>query len=295
MSNASFSFAAGETTFVIGRSGSGKSTLSNLLLQFYTPAIGDILIDDESIRVLDINWLRNNITLVQQQSVIFNDSVFKNIAFGHRDYTKVTKAEIKKSIELSALKSTIMDLPRELDTVVGTGGSTVSGGQRQRIAIARARLRDTPILVLDEATSALDHISRTEVMEAIRLWRKGKTTIIITHDISQILDEDYVYVMDKACVVQEGFRSALEKETAGPFAGFLSPLVQFPTTRAQGVRRSERQRSFYSNLISASPRASTASDDSMDIRTTRTPRSCASATPSRRSSSPRGTSTPAFA
>lgn len=202
---------------MVGKSGSGKSTLGNLLMRFYVPNSGDLLIDGNSIHALDINWLRNNVTLVQQQSVLFNETVFKNIAFGRRDHNKVRKEEVKRSIETAHLQDTIAELPLGLDTVVGTGGSAMSGGQRQRVAIARARLRDTPILILDEATSALDYISRTSVMEAIRQWRQGKTTIIVTHDISQIQKNEYAYVLDNGILVQEGFRHALERSEIGPF------------------------------------------------------------------------------
>lgn len=186
-------------------------------MRFYVPDSGDLLIDGNSIHSLDINWLRNNITFVQQQSVLFNETVFKNIAFGRRDHNKVRKEEVKRSIETARLQDTIAELPLGLDTVVGTGGSAMSGGQRQRVAIARARLRDTPILILDEATSALDYISRTSVMEAIREWRQGKTTIIVTHDISQIQENEYTYVLDNGVLIQEGFRQALERSASGPF------------------------------------------------------------------------------
>lgn len=190
-------------------------------MRFYAPNSGDLLIDGNSIDALDINWLRNNVTLVQQQSVLFNETVFKNIAFGRRDHNKVRKEEVKRSIETAYLQNTIAELPLGLDTVVGTGGSAMSGGQRQRVAIARARLRDTPILILDEATSALDYISRTSVMEAIREWRRGKTTIIVTHDMSQIQENEYAYVLDNGVLIQDGFRQALERSETGPFEGAL--------------------------------------------------------------------------
>lgn len=221
LTSATFFFPAGETTFVIGKSGSGKSTLGNLLMQFYAPRLGDISIDGNSLSTLDISWLRNNITLVQQQSVLFNETIFKNIAFGRKDHGRVRKKEVEKSIEIALLQHTIMDLPDGLDTLVGSGGNSMSGGQRQRVAIARARLRDTPILILDEATSALDPMTRSLVMDAIREWRTGRTTIIITHDISQILKDDYVYVLSKGVIVQEGYRYALERSDGGPFKSFL--------------------------------------------------------------------------
>ena len=214
---------AGETTFVVGRSGSGKSTLGNLLLRLYNPESGDIAIDGLSIRTLNENWLRENITLVQQQGTLFNETIAENIALGLKDHSKVSKENIKGACQFAMLQNTINNMPSGLDTVVGAGGRSLSGGQKQRVAIARARLRDTPILILDESTSALDHISRSLVMDAIRHWRRGKnkTTIIITHDVSQISREDYVYVMDSGRVVQEGFRSSLERSPGGPFTSLV--------------------------------------------------------------------------
>ncbi|MCJ1390627.1 hypothetical protein MMC18_003488 [Xylographa bjoerkii] len=266
LSNASFFFPAGETTFVIGRSGSGKSTLGNLLLQFYPPASGEITIDGESIQVLDTNWLRNNITLVQQSSVLFNETIFTNVAFGRRDYEIVRREEVKRCMEAAALRDTIQDLPNGLDTLVGVGGSAMSGGQKQRVAIARARLRDTPILILDEATSALDHTSRTKVMEAVREWRKGKTTIIITHDISQIQDEDYAYILDQGRIVQEGYRHALERLSDGAFVGFLHPGVGFPNSALKELLQSHRSHSAHLSTLRESPRSSVDTNDSMDIQ-----------------------------
>lgn len=215
--NSSFTFKAGQTTFLVGRSGSGKSTVSNILMRFYDVASGDVLIDGHHIQTLNEEWLRNNITLVQQQSVLFDETLFKNIALGRKDHSTVRKQEMKKSIEMALLQYTISGLPQGLDTMVGHNGNALSGGQKQRVALARARLRDTSVLILDESTSALDHISKSITMKAIREWRQGKTTIIITHDMSQVQDEDYAYVLEEGVVIQEGFRKSLEGDDLGPF------------------------------------------------------------------------------
>jgi ATP-binding cassette, subfamily B (MDR/TAP), member 1 len=198
-------------------------------MRFYSPKSGEIFIDGTSTETLDINWLRNNITLVQQQSILFNESIFRNIAFGQRDYLKVRKDHIKKPIELAMLQHTINDMPHGLDTTVGTDGSALSGGQRQRIAIARARLRDTPVLILDESTSALDYISRTLVLDAIREWRQGKTTIIITHDMSQILEDDFVYILENGRIIEEGYRRNLESLDSSKFTNGLLPTIALAT------------------------------------------------------------------
>ncbi|GAB1217803.1 hypothetical protein ATERTT37_007044 [Aspergillus terreus] len=205
LDNVNFFFPAGETTFVIGRSGSGKSTLGQLLARFYLPTSGQILIDGNPIQTLNINWIRNNITVVEQRSVLFNESILVNIAFGRRDYKQIRNEDVNDCVELAMLHSIIDNMPNGINTCVGHGGNFLSGGQRQRVAIARARLRDTPILILDEPTSALDSANRVKVMKAIREWRKGKTTIIITHDMSQILEHDFVYIMEQGSVFHAGY------------------------------------------------------------------------------------------
>lgn len=179
-------------------------------MRFYSPSSGEIFIDGIPIQALDINWVRNNITLVEQGSVLFNESMRTNIAFGRRKYNRVSKEDIQECVDLAMLQSVIDNLPHGIETSVGPGGNFLSGGQKQRVAIARARLRDTPILIMDEPTSSLDFANRTAVLKAIRKWRKGKTTIIITHDVSQIHGDDFVYVLDQGLVIRSGCRDELE-------------------------------------------------------------------------------------
>ena len=237
-------------------------------MRYYRTMSGDVLIDGNSIQTLDINWLRNNVTLVQQQSVLFNETIFKNIAFGRQDHDKVKIEEVKRTIGAADLHQTVNELPQGLDTLVGAGGNALSGGQKQRIAIARARLRDTPILILDEGTSALDHTSRVVVMNNIRQWRRGKTTIMITHDLSQIKDDDYVYVMEEGTIVEEGFRQALEKTSSGGFLRLLLPEVGFPKdyqlTSPNQVRPSHLPEDKPHSPMS--PRPSNEAYDPMDIQ-----------------------------
>jgi ATP-binding cassette subfamily B (MDR/TAP) protein 1 len=223
LDNVTMRIPSGEITYLIGKSGSGKSTLSQLLMRFYMPSYGSIRVDGTPLGSLDVGWLRSNFTFVEQTSLLFNDTVFKNIAFGRNNSDNVTKADVMEAVEFALLQLMITDMPDGLDTVVGYKGGTMSGGQRQRMALARARLRDTPILMLDESTSALDHISRALMMDAIRHWRKGKTTIIITHDISQIHADDYVFVLEQGRLVQEGFRKHMERLRDTPFQAFLPP------------------------------------------------------------------------
>ncbi|TRX91571.1 hypothetical protein FHL15_007576 [Xylaria flabelliformis] len=225
LQRSSFHFRAGELCFVVGRSGSGKSTLGNLLLKFYEPLSGEILIDGNAIRTLDIGWLRYNVTLIQQTSVLFNDTFFMNVAFGHITPTRVSVEEVKTACETALLQTTISGLPYGMYTNVGVDGHNLSGGQKQRLALARAKLRDPPVLVLDEITSGLDPVSRGLIMEAIRKWRQGKTTIIITHEVAQIKDHDLVYVMDDGYVVQEGLYSELKKQRHGLLAQLVTTAM----------------------------------------------------------------------
>lgn len=220
LDDVTMSIPRGELTFLIGKSGSGKSTLGQLLVGFYS-CPSSIFVDGLSLETLDVTWLRSNITLVEQQSLLFNDTIFRNIAFGRRDHKGVTKAEVNDAAEFALLQMMIADMPNGLDTMVGYKGGKMSGGQRQRMALARARLRNTPVLLLDESTSALDTISRSLVMDAIRRWRHGKTTIIITHDVSQIRPSDYLFVLEHGKIADEGRRGDLETVGDSPFEQFL--------------------------------------------------------------------------
>lgn len=154
---------------------------------------------------LDTNWLRNNVTLVQQDSVLFNGTVSDNITICNERSSRVATIKVSECLTFSELEDIIQSLPRSIDTEVGKSGMNLSGGQRQRVALARARLRDTPVLVLDESTSALDEMGKICVMRNIRQWRKEKTIIIITHDLSQIRSGDFVYVLKDGKVITEDY------------------------------------------------------------------------------------------
>src|SRR5690242_11268788 len=224
LQDATLFFPAGETTFVIGKSGSGKSTLGQLLVRFYQPSSGQVLLDHVPLNSLDVHWLRQNVTLVEQHSVLFNDSIYNNIALGLRSGT-VSMDDVKNAVSFAMLEQVVDSLPAGLETNLGARGSSFSGGQKQRIALARARIRDTPILILDESTSALDYVTRAIILHAIRSWRAGKTTIIITHDISQIQPDDFLYLLDNAQVLQEGYRKDLDNQS-GLLQSILSSHVE---------------------------------------------------------------------
>lgn len=217
LQDVNLSFSAGDLTFVVGKSGSGKSTIGQLITKLYKPSQGTISFGDFGIQTLNCDWTRETALLVEQESVLFNTTIRENIALGRPNPANITLKEIEEAAEFSSIIDAILDMPDGFDTVVGSKGVALSGGQIQRAALARARLRNPSVLILDECTSALDQINRLAVMDAIRQWRKGKTTIVVTHDISQIHSEDFVYVMDEGRVAEGGFRKALSKKKGSLF------------------------------------------------------------------------------
>lgn len=221
LKDVSIEIPGGRLTFLIGKSGSGKSTIGQLLMRFYKFEHGHVLLDGQSINEMNLEWLRDNVFLVEQTSVLFQETAARNIAFGRKDFNEVTKEDVKAAANFALLGNLIQDMPKGFDTLIGAKGSTLSGGQRQRMALARARLRDPPVLILDESTSALDYINRKIAMENIRKWRRGKTTIVITHDITQILPDDLVYLLKNGEVVQRGIRREMEAGSASHFQSFL--------------------------------------------------------------------------
>ncbi|KIY71143.1 P-loop containing nucleoside triphosphate hydrolase protein [Cylindrobasidium torrendii FP15055 ss-10] len=218
-------FASNEITFIVGGSGSGKSTISNLLLRLYKPTLGSIEFDRNDMVYLDGNWTKEHIFAVSQHCILFDMSVHDNVAMGlsgcmGRRPDDVTREEVEDACRTAFIHDFIRDLPNGYDTLLGSGGANLSGGQKQRLAIARAVLRDPTVLILDEATSSLDPTSRVVVFNELRRWRKGKTTIVITHDLSQICPQDFVYVLRGGSVGEQGYRDELEK-SAGPFRELL--------------------------------------------------------------------------
>ena len=197
---------AGKKIALVGPSGAGKTTVFNLLLRFYEPSAGAIAIDGQDIQSVTLESLRAAISVVSQESILFDESVAENIALGKPG---ASLAEIKAAARNAAAHDFIAAMPDGYDTRVGEGGLKLSGGQRQRIAIARAMLRDAPILLLDEATSALDSESERQVQEALSRLMKGRTTIVIAHRLSTVVDADRIYVLDKGQVVQAGAHAEL--------------------------------------------------------------------------------------
>jgi ATP-binding cassette, subfamily B, bacterial MsbA len=202
-----FSVSIGKTVALVGRSGSGKTTIASLLARFYDVSKGKIFIDDYNIQDLTLNSLRNQIGLVSQNVHLFNDTIANNIAYGR--IGEYTMEQIEEAAKKAYAYDFIMQCEKGFDTKVGEGGSLLSGGQKQRIAIARALLRNSPILILDEATSALDTESERAIQKALDELQKGRTTIVIAHRLSTIENADEILVVDNGHIIERGSHKTL--------------------------------------------------------------------------------------
>ncbi len=218
----SFQINAGETVALVGESGAGKSTVINLIQRFFDIKKGKILINDIDIKKLSIKSLRSHISLISQDSILFDDTVSANICFGR---TNATESDIRNAAKKAAADKFISELPNGYNTLVGPHGNLLSGGQRQRITIARAILKDAPILLMDEATSALDAKSEHLVQKALDQSKKGRTSLIIAHRLATIKSADRVYVLESGKITETGSHDSLLKQN-GSYAKMVS-LQQF--------------------------------------------------------------------
>ena len=196
----------GDVIALVGLSGAGKTTIMNLIPRFYNASSGDILIDDQSIYDVSLHSLRKNISLVSQDITLFDDTVLSNISYANFE---ASKEKILEACKFSSAKDFIEKLPKKYDTLIGENGVRLSGGEKQRISIARAILKNSPIILLDEATSSLDADTEHKIQEAIAYLTKNRTTIIIAHRLSTILRANKIFVIDKGKVVAEGDHSFL--------------------------------------------------------------------------------------
>src|SRR5436305_4973171 len=207
--NINLTIPANKTTVIIGESGSGKSTIIQLIQKFYESEVSFITIDGYDIKTLNTSWLRQQIGVVNQEPILFDDTIFANVAYGKADYWNTTITEVEEVCKYVFIHDFIMELPEGYNTILGNKGNKLSGGQRQKIAIARALIKDPAILILDEASSALDMKSEHMVHKALVNCRKYKTTIVITHKHQHIGESDLVYVLHEGIILESSTKSKL--------------------------------------------------------------------------------------
>ena len=198
---------AGKTLAIVGNSGSGKSTLASLLPRFYEIDGGQLLIDGTPVSNYTLRCLRDNISIVTQDVVLFNDTIGNNLAYGQ--LKSKSDDEIRAAADAAHVADFVEDLPQGFDTMVGDRGVLLSGGQRQRIAIGRALLKNAPILILDEATSSLDSQSERRIQEALNELMKNRTTLVIAHRLSTVERADQIIVLDAGRIIESGTHSDL--------------------------------------------------------------------------------------
>ena len=206
LNNVSLKIAGGKMTSLVGHSGSGKSTILNLIPRFYDAQNGEILIDDQSIYKVKIKSLRSMISLVSQDTTLFDDTIKNNIAYARGD---VSEEEVIAAAKFSYSHEFIDKLPNRYETIIGENGIRLSGGEKQRLSIARAMIKKSPIILLDEATSSLDAETESKIQNALKILTKDKTTIVIAHRLSTILNSDQIYIIDSGNVVANGKHTEL--------------------------------------------------------------------------------------
>ena len=203
-------FEGGKMTSLVGHSGSGKSTILNLIPRFYDAKSGDIIIDDQSIYGSTIESLRSEISMVSQETTLFDDTIKNNIKYGRQE---ATDEEVFKVAKLSYCDEFINSLPNKFDTLIGENGVRLSGGEKQRLSIARAMMKQSSIILLDEATSSLDSETESKIQDALKILTKNKTTIVIAHRLSTILNSNNIYVIDKGKIIANGSHKTLMVES----------------------------------------------------------------------------------
>ena len=223
LADISFDVSPGEVVALVGRSGAGKTTLINLLPRFYELQHGSITIDGVPVQQFELASLRQQFSLVSQHATLFNDTIAHNIAYGSQG--NASEAEIVAAATAAHAMEFINELPDGLNTMVGENGVLLSGGQRQRLAIARALLKDAPILILDEATSALDSHAERHIQQALTHLMKNRTTLVIAHRLSTIENADKIIVLEQGRLIEQGTHQQLLETDEGVYAGLHA--VQF--------------------------------------------------------------------
>ena len=212
----------GKMTALVGHSGSGKSTLLNLIPRIYDPTSGQILIDEQLIKDINLSSLRKEISIVDQNTTLFDDTVFNNIKYAKPE---AAKEEIYKAAEMSMSLDFINNLDKKFETIIGENGVKLSGGEKQRLSIARAFLKNSKIILLDEATSSLDSETEEKIQKALVELTSNKTTVVIAHRLSTILSSDKIYVVDNGSVVAEGNHNKL-LESSDIYKNFYNKQIK---------------------------------------------------------------------
>ena len=229
LKNVSFRIEPGQTAALVGPTGAGKTSIISLIPRFYDPTAGRLKIDGQDIRNFQQKSLRQQISFVLQETLLFHGPLWQNIAYGKPE---ASRAEILRAAELANAKEFIEKMPDGYDTIIGERGVTLSGGQRQRIAIARAVIRNTPILILDEPTSGLDAASEQLVFEALDRLMEGKTSIVIAHRLSTIRRADVIFVVQDGAIVESGKHDELSKS-----GGLYSKLYELQFRGNEEIER----------------------------------------------------------
>ena len=222
LKNVNLNITGGEMTSLVGHSGAGKSTMLNLIPRFYDFSDGDIKIDNQSIKSKRLSSLRENISLVSQETTLFDDTILNNIKYANLN---ATEQDIREAGKLSFSEEFIDLLPNKYDTIIGENGIRLSGGEKQRLSIARAFLKNSKIILLDEATSSLDSETEKKIQDALNYLTKGKTTLVIAHRLSTILNSHKIYVIDNGEVIGEGNHEELLKSSEA-YKNFYDKQIQ---------------------------------------------------------------------
>jgi ATP-binding cassette, subfamily B, bacterial len=223
--NVNLEVQAGEVVALVGPTGAGKTTLVSLIPRFFDPQVGRVVVDGFNVRALQLRSLRSQIAIVTQEPILFEGTIFDNIAYGRPE---ATEDDIRRAAEAALVDEFVRQLPAGYETVIGERGASLSGGERQRVSIARAIVRDAPILILDEPTSGLDPRSEQLLMEALRSLVQGRTTLVIAHRMSTIAGADRVVVIAAGQIVEEGTHAELMNLRGGLYRSYLDAQVATP-------------------------------------------------------------------